>query len=525
MPREIVYNENIRRKIQSGVDQLANTVKITLGPKGRNVLIQRPGQSPLVTNDGATIAKEIELEDYFENMGAKIIKEVAAKTNEVAGDGTTTATVLAQFIIHEGFKNIASGANPMEIKKGIQGATQLAAAAIRKLADPVKTREAIAQVAAVSAEDAEIGEMIAQAMEKAGMDGFITVDESGSRDTTLIVKAGMQFERGYLSPEMVTDKAKMIAELDNPYILITDRKISNPQELVPLLDQVAEQGRSLLIIAESVEGTALSMLVMNMKKGVLNVVAVHPPAYGAGRKARMDDLAFLTGSTFITEDMGYVLKETTLNMLGSASSVRVEKQNTVIVGGAGDKETVATRIRNLRILIEKAEYDFDRKQLEERLARLASGVAVIKVGAVTETEMKEKKLRIEDALNAAKAAVAEGIVPGGGLAYIVIIPVVKAYVETLSGDMKTGAAIILKALMEPARQIAENAGMEGSTVIAEVQRRAAGIGFNAATGEYTNMIEAGIVDSAKVTRLALQNAASVSAVLLTTEAGVTYTKE
>jgi chaperonin GroEL len=525
MPREIVYNENIRRRMQSGVDKLANAVKTTLGPRGRNVVIQRPSGSPLVTNDGATIAKEIELEDYVENMGARLIKEVTLKTYNVAGDGTTTATVLAQYIIREGFKNIASGANTLELIKGIQGATQLAVAAIRKLAKPVETREAIAQVAAVSAEDTDIGEMIAEAMEKVGMDGVITVDESESRDTTLNVKEGMQYEGGYLSPEMVTDKKKMVAELDSPYILITDRKISDPQELVPLLDQIAKQGKPMLIIAEGVEGEALGMLVMNKKNGVLNAVAVRPPAYGDGRSARMDDLAILTGGTFITKDMGYVLQETTLDMLGSAISVRVEKQNTVIIGGAGDKKAVATRIRYLRMLIEKAEYDFDRKQLEERLAKLVSGVAIIKVGAATEIEMKEKKQRIENARNAAKAAVAEGIVPGGGVAYINTIPAIKAYIETLSGDMKTGAAIILKALVEPARQIAENAGLEGSSVIAEVKQRPAGVGFNAVTKEYTNMMEAGIVDSAKVVRLALQYAASLSAVLMTVEVGVTDTKK
>ena len=525
MPKEIVYSEDFRRRIQSGVDNLVNAVKITLGPKGRNVVIQRSSGSPLVTNDGATIAKEIELEDSVENMGARFIKEVALKTYDAAGDGTTTATVLAQYIIREGFKNIASGANTVELKKGIQGATQLAAAAIRKLAKPVETRKAIVQVAAVSAEDTDIGEMIAEAIEKVGMDGVITVDESGSRDTALNVKEGMQYEKGYLSPEMVTDKVKMVAELENPYILITDRKIVDPQELVPLLDQIAEQGKPLLIIAEGVEGAALGMLVKNKMNGMLNAVAVYPPAYGDGRRARMDDLAILTGGTFITEDMGYVLQETTLDRLGRAASVRVEKKNTVIIGGAGDKKAVETRIKYLRMLIEKAEHDFDRKQLEERLAKLVSGIAVIKVGAATEIEMKEKKLRIENALNAAKAAVAEGIVPGGGVTYINIVPAIKVYMETLSGDMKTGASIILKALVEPARQIAENAGMEGSSVIAEVRRRPAGVGFNAVTKEYTNMMEAGIVDSAKVVRLALQYASSLSAVLLTLEVGITDTKK
>lgn len=524
MPKEIVYSEDFRRRIQSGVDKLANAVKTTLGPMGHNVVIQKPDGSPLVTNDGATITRQIVLPDYVENMGAQLIKEVTSKTYDMAGDGTTTAAVLAQYIIREGFKNITAGANIVELKKGIQGATQLAAAAIKKLARPVETREAIAQVAAVAAEDTDIGEMIAEAMEKVGMDGVITVDESGSRDTTLIVKEGMQCEVGYLSPLMVTDKEKMVAELDNPYILITDRKISDPYELVPLLDQIAKQGKPLLIIAESIEGDALNMLVMNKMKGVLNAVAIHPPAYGDGRRARMDDLALLTGSTFITKELGYVLQETTIAMLGSAASVKIDKHNTVIIGGAGDKETVAARIKYLRLLIEKAKYDFDKKQLQERLAKLVSGVAVIKVGAVTETEMKEKKLRIENAVSAAKAAVAERIVPGGGVAHINIIPAIKAYLKTLSGDMQTGAGIILKALAEPARQIAENAGMEGSTVIAELKQRPAGVGFNAVTKEYTNMMEAGIVDSAKMVRLGLQFAASLSAVLLTVEAGITDTK-
>ena len=444
MPKEIVYSEDFRRRIQSGVDKLANTMKITLGPKGRNVVIQRSSGSPLVTNDGATIAKEIELEDCVENMGTRLIKEVALKTKDMAGDGTTTATILAQYIIREGFKSITSGANAVELKKGIQGATQLAIAAIRKLAKPVETREAIKQVAATSAEDTDIGEMIAEALEKVGMDGVITVDESEGRDTFLNVSEGMQLEGGYLSPEMVTDKEKMVAELDNPYILITDLKIADPQELVPLLDQVAKQGRPLLIIAEGVEGRALGMLVINKMNGVLNVVAINPPAYGDGRRARMEDLAILTGGTFITKDMGYVLQETTLDMLGSASSVRVERKNTVIIGGAGDKKALTTRIQYLRMMIDKAAYDFDRKQLEERLAKLDRGVTIIKVGATTEIGMKEKKLRIENAVHATKAAVAEGIVPGGGVVYINIIPAIKAYVETLSGDMKTGAAIILE---------------------------------------------------------------------------------
>jgi chaperonin GroEL len=524
MPKEIVNGEDFRRRIQSGVEKLANAVEITLGPRGRNVVIQSSSGSPLLTNNGATIAKEIELEDPVENMGTQLIKEVALKTKDMAGDGTAIATVLAKYIIREGFKNIASGANPVELKKGIQGATQLAVAAIRKLAKPVETRKAIAQVATTSAEDTAIGDLIAKAMEKVGMDGVITVDESESRDTILNVSEGMQLEVGYLSPVMVTDKEKMVAELEDPYILITDRKIADPQELVPLLDQVAKQGRPLLIIAEAVEGGALGMLVINKMNGVLNAVAIYPPAYGDGRRARMEDLAILSGATFLTQDMGYLLQETTLDMLGSAASVRVERKKTVIIGGAGDKKELATRIQYLRMMFEKAEYDFDRKQLEERLAKLDKGVAIIKVGAATEIEMKEKKLRIENAVHTAKAAVAEGIVPGGGVVFINIIPAIKAYVETLSGDMKTGATIILKALVEPARQIAENAGMEGSSVIAEIRRCPAGFGFNVMTGEYTNMLEAGVVDSARVVRLALQSAASLSAALLTVEAGVTNIK-
>jgi chaperonin GroEL len=496
-----------------------------LGPKGRNVVIQRPSGSPWVTNDGATIAKEIELGDDAEDMGLRLIREAAVKTKDLAGDGSTTALVLAQVIIREGMKNISFGANPIELKKGIQGATQLATAAIRKVANPVETREAIAQVAAAAAKDPAIGEMIAEAIDRVGMDGVITVEETGSRDTTLIVKEGMQLGVGYLSPEMVTDRETMVAQLENPYILITDRKIDDPQELLPLLEQVAKQGRPLLILAEGVEGKALGMLVMNKMNGALNSVAIHPPAYGEGRRARMEDIAILTGGTYITDAMGYVLREATLDLLGSAASVRVEKKNTVILGGAGDKNALAARVRSLRMRIEKTQYDFDRKQLEERLAKLCSGVAVFQVGAASEIEIQEKKVRIEKGISAAKAAAAEGIVPGGGIAYLSIIPAIKAYVSTLSGDMKTGAAILLKALVQPARQIAENAGMDGSAVLAEVKRRPPGCGFNAQTGEYANMIEVGIVDPARMVRLALQSAASVSAVLLTVEVGITDSKK
>lgn len=521
MPKDIVFDENLSGKVLLGVNQLADTVKTTLGPKGRNAVLTRSGVPPLVTNSGWVIAKEIELEDPASNMSAQIFKEAASKTGDAAGDGTTTAIVLAQCIVHESMKNIAAGASAVEIKKGMQGATQLVAAAIRKLAKPVETRDAITQVASLSAGDESIGDMIAQAMEQVGADGLITVDESPNMNTTLSVAEGMQFEKGYISPDMVTDREKMVAELSHPYILVTDQSISNAQEIVPLLEQIKKQGRPLLVIAESVEGEALGMLVTNMLNGVLSVVCVHPPAYGDGRKARMDDIALLTGGTFISEDMGYRLKDTTVEMLGSAASVKAGKKSTVIVGGAGDKEAVDTRISYLRMMIEKTEYDFDRKQFKERLAKLVSGVAVIKVGAHTEIEMKEKKERTEDALAAAKAAVAEGIVPGGGTIYLDIIPAVNAYTESLQGDRKTGAAIIQKALEAPARQIAENAGKDGSVVVDTIKNHPPGVGYNVMTDEYSNMVDAGVVDSAKVARLAIQNAASVAAMLMTAGAGVT----
>ena len=525
MAKEIFYGEDARRKLQAGVDQLANTVKITLGPKGRNVLISKSFGSPLITNDGVTIAREIELADGVENMGAQVVKEVASKTNDVAGDGTTTATLLAQIIIKEGFKNVAAGANPMELKKGIQGAVEVAVDEIGKISKPVESKEAIAQVAAVSAADPAIGELIAEAMEKVGKDGVITVEESKSMGTSLDVVEGMQFDRGYLSAYMVSDTEKMVANVENPLILITDKKISNIQELIPLLEQVMKAGRKLMIIAEDVEGEALATLVLNKLRGVVDVVAVKAPGYGERRKAMLEDIAILTGGTVISSELGYELKETTLDMLGSAASIKVDKENTVIVGGAGDKADVEARVANLKAQVEEATSDFDKEKLQERLAKLSGGVAVIKVGAATETELKEKKLRIEDALNATKAAVEEGIVSGGGVALVNTIPAVAAYVETLSGDVKTGAAIIRRALEEPVRQIAENAGLEGSVVVAEVKKSAVGVGFNAATEEYVNMIEAGIVDPAKVTRSALQNAASASAMLLTTEAGIVDIKE
>ena len=498
MAKEIFYGEEARRKLQSGVDQLADTVKITLGPKGRNVLISKTFGSPLITNDGVTIAKEIELEDSVENMGAQVVKEVASKTNDVAGDGTTTATLLAQIIIKEGFKNVAAGANPMELKKGIQGAVDVAVDEIGRLAKPVETKESIAQVASVSAADEEIGHLIAEAMEKV---------------------------RGYLSAYMVSDTEKMEAVMENPLILITDKKISSIQELVPILEKVMQQGRKLLIIAEDIEGEALANLVVNKLRGVIDVVAVKAPAFGDRRKAMLEDIAILTGGTVIASDLGYELKEVTLDMLGSAATVKVDKENTVIVSGAGSKADVQARIGSIKTQIEETTSEFDKEKLQERLAKLSGGVAVIKVGAATETELKERKLRIEDALNSTKAAVEEGIVSGGGVALVNTIDAVKKYVETLSGDVKTGAMIIVRALEEPVRQIAENAGIEGSVVVAEVKKSRAGVGFNAATEEYVNMIEAGIVDPAKVTRSALQNAASASAMLLTTEAGIVDIKE
>ena len=525
MAKELYYGEEARRKLQAGVDKLADTVKITLGPKGRNVLLDKKFGSPLITNDGVTIAREIELEDAVENMGAQVVKEVATKTNDVAGDGTTTATLLAQIIIKEGFKNVAAGANPMIIKKGIQGATEVAVENIKKIANPVETKEAIAQVAAVSAGDATIGELISDAMEQVGKDGVITVEESKSMGTVLEVVEGMQFDRGYLSAYMVTDTEKMEAVLENPYILLTSKKISNIQDLLPLLEQVVKTGRKLFIVCEDLEGEALATLVLNKLRGTFECVAVKAPGFGERRKAMMEDLAILTGGTVITEELGYDIKETTLDMLGTAATVKVDKDNTVIVGGGGDSKEIQDRIASLRTMAAQTSSEFDKEKTLERLAKLAGGVAVIKVGAATETELKERKLRIEDALNATKAAVEEGIVAGGGVALANTIPAIAAYVDTLSGDEKTGAQIIMRALEEPVRQIAENAGFEGSVVIAEVKNRDAGVGFNAATEEYVDMIEAGIVDPAKVTKSALMNAASASALLLTTEAGIVDIKE
>ena len=525
MAKDLYYGEDARRKLQAGVDKLADTVKITLGPKGRNVLINKAFGSPLITNDGVTIAREIELEDAVENMGAQLVKEVATKTNDVAGDGTTTATLLAQSMIREGFKNVAAGANPMVLRRGIQGAAEAAVAKIATISKPVETKESIAQVAAVSAADEQIGQLIAEAMEKVGKDGVITVEEAKSLGTTLDVVEGMQFERGYLSAYMVTDTDKMEAVLENPYILLTDKKISNIQDLLPLLEQVLKMGRKLLIVAEDVDGEALTTLVLNKLRGTLDCVAVKAPGFGDRRKAMMEDIAILTGGVVISEEVGYDLREATVDMLGQAGTVKVDKDNTVIVNGAGDRDEIAARANSIKGLIEETESEFDKEKLQERLAKLSGGVAVIKVGAATETELKERKLRIEDALNATKAAVEEGIVAGGGVALCNTIETVAAYVETLDGDAKTGAKIVLRALEEPVRQIAENAGFKGSVVVAEVKNSPAGVGFNAATEEYVDMIEAGIVDPAKVTRSALQNAASASAILLTTEVGIVDIKE
>jgi chaperonin GroEL len=525
MAKEINYGEEARRKLQAGVDQLANTVKITLGPKGRNVLLERKYGSPLITNDGVTIAKEIELEDAYENMGAQLVKEVATKTNDVAGDGTTTATLFAQSIIKEGFKNVAAGANPMLLKKGIQKAVDVAVEEIKKNAHIIETKENIAQVASVSAGDEEIGRLIAEAMEKVGRDGVITVEESKSMGTTLEVVEGMQFDRGYLSAYMVTDAEKMEAVLENPYILITDKKISNIQELLPILEQIVQQGKKLLIIAEDVDGEALPTLVVNKLRGTFECVAVKAPGFGDRRKAMLADIAVLTGGKVISEELGYELKEATLDLLGTANTVKVDKENTVIIDGAGDPAEIQARITQIKAQIEDTTSEFDKEKLQERLAKLSGGVAVIQVGAATETELKERKLRIEDALNATRAGVEEGIVSGGGVAFVNAIPAVAKLVETLEGDEKTGAAIIMRVLEEPVRQIAENAGLEGSVVVSKVKTSEKGIGFNAAKEVYEDMYKAGIVDPAKVSRFALQNAASASSMLLTTEACVVDIKE
>lgn len=525
MAKDLFYGEESRRKLLAGVDKLADTVKITLGPKGRNVLIEKSYGSPLITNDGVSIAKEVELEDQVENMGAQLVKEVATKTNDVAGDGTTTATLLTQAIVREGFKNVTAGANPMVLKRGINGAVEAAVDYLKNSAKKVDDKESIAQVASVSAGDQEIGRLISEAMDKVGKDGVITVEESKSLGTTLDVVEGMQFDRGYLSPYMAANSEKMEAVLDHPYILLTDKKISNIQEIVPLLEDIMKSGSKLLIVADDVEGEALATLVVNKLRGTLDVVAVKAPGFGDRRKAMMEDIAILTSGTVISEELGYELKETTIDMLGRAETVKVNKDHTVIVNGNGSRTEIKERIDSIRAEAEETTSDFDREKLQERLAKLAGGVAVINAGAATETELKDKKLRLEDALNATRAAVEEGIVSGGGVALIGAIPAVTEYADSLEGDMRTGAKIVERALEEPVRQIAENAGFEGSVVVSKVKESPEGIGFNAASDEYVNMIDAGIVDPVKVTRSALQNAASVSGMLLTTEAGITEIKE
>ncbi|GIP35140.1 chaperonin GroEL [Paenibacillus sp. J2TS4] len=518
MAKDIMFSEDARRAMLRGVDALANAVKVTLGPKGRNVVLEKKFGSPLITNDGVTIAKEIELEDAFENMGAQLVKEVATKTNDVAGDGTTTATVLAQAMIREGLKNVTSGANPMVIRKGIEGAVKTAVAELQKISKPIEGKNSIAQVAAISSGDDEVGELIAEAMEKVGNDGVITVEESKGFATELEVVEGMQFDRGYISPYMITDTDKMEAVLDEPYILITDKKIANIQEVLPVLEKVVQQGRPLLIIAEDVEGEALATLVVNRLRGTFTCVAVKAPGFGDRRKAMLGDIAALTGGQVITEELGLELKSTSVEQLGRSRQVRVTKENTIIVDGSGDKKDIGVRISQIRTQLEETTSEFDKEKLQERLAKLSGGVAVIKVGAATETELKERKLRIEDALNSTRAAVEEGIVSGGGTALVNIYKAVEG-VEA-SGDEKTGVNIVLRALEEPVRIIASNAGLEGSVVVERLKGEKLGVGFNAATGEWVNMIDAGIVDPAKVTRSALQNAASVAAMFLTTEAVV-----
>ena len=526
MAKKIVYGEEARKALLNGVNQLADTVKITLGPKGRNVVLDKKFGAPLITNDGVTIAKEIELEDAYENMGAQLVKEVATKTNDVAGDGTTTATLLAQALVREGMKNVTAGANPMVLRRGVQKATDAAVEAIVKNSQKVSGTKDIARVAAVSSSSDEIGQLIADAMEKVTADGVITVEESKTAETYSEVVEGMMFDRGYVTPYMATDTDKMVAELDDPYILITDKKISNIQEILPLLEQIVQSGKKLLIIAEDIEGEALTTLILNRLRGTFVCVAVKAPGFGDRRKEMLVDIATLTGGQVISEEVGLDLKDTTMDQLGRARQVKVDKENTIIVDGAGDSSAIQGRVAQIRSQIETTSSEFDKEKLQERLAKLAGGVAVIKVGAATEIEMKEKKLRIEDALAATKAAVEEGIVAGGGTALIDAIPAVKAYVEEAQGDEKTGAAIVLKALEEPVRQIAANAGIEGSVIVEKLKNEAkVGYGYNALTGQFQDMIEAGIVDPTKVTRSALQNASSVAATILTTESLVADIKE
>ncbi len=525
MAKEIKYGAEARAALEAGVDKLANTVRVTIGPKGRNVVLDKSYGAPLITNDGVTIAKEIELEDAFENMGAQLVKEVATKTNDVAGDGTTTATVLAQAMIKEGMKNLAAGANPIILRKGMKKATEKAVEALAGMSKAVDGKDQIAKVAAISAGDAEVGNLVADAMEKVSKDGVITIEESKTMQTELDLVEGMQFDRGYISAYMATDMDKMEAVLDDPYILITDKKVSNIQDLLPILEQVVQSGARLLIIAEDVEGEALTTLILNKLRGTFNVVAVKAPGYGDRRKAMLEDIAILTGGQVISSELGMELKETTMDMLGRAKSVKVQKENTVIVDGYGDKEAIASRVAQIRAQIEETTSEFDKEKLQERLAKLAGGVAVIRVGAATETEMKESKLRMEDALNATRAAVEEGIISGGGSAYIHASKKVAEFAAELEGDEKTGANVILKALEAPLYFIADNAGLEGSVIINKVRESEVGIGYDAAAEEYVDMVKSGILDPVKVTRSALQNATSVASTLLTTESVVANIKE
>ena len=525
MAKEIKYGAEARRALEEGVNKLADTVRVTIGPKGRNVVLDKSFGAPLITNDGVTIAKEIELEDRFENMGAQLIKEVASKTNDVAGDGTTTATVLAQAMVHEGMKNLEAGANPIILRKGMKKATDVAVEAIAKMSSKVKDKDQIAKVAAISAGDAEVGQMVADAMEKVSNDGVITIEESKTMKTELDLVEGMQFDRGYVSAYMATDMDKMEANLDDPYILITDKKISNIQEILPLLEQIVQAGARLLIIAEDIEGEALTTLIVNKLRGTFNVVAVKAPGYGDRRKEMLKDIATLTGGQVISEELGMELKDTTMDQLGRAKSVKVQKENTVIVDGMGDKNAIADRVAQIKAQIEETTSDFDREKLQERLAKLAGGVAVIRVGAATETEMKEAKLRMEDALNATRAAVEEGIISGGGSAYIHASKAVTKAIEELEGDEKTGAKVVLKALESPLFHISANAGLEGAVIINKVRESEVGTGFDALTEQYVDMVENGILDPAKVTRSALQNATSVASTLLTTESVVADIKE
>ncbi len=525
MAKDIIYGEDARKALQAGIDKLANTVKITLGPKGRNVVLDKKYGSPLITNDGVTIAKEIELDDSFENMGAQLVKEVSSKTNDDAGDGTTTATLLAQALVREGMKNVAAGANPMSVKKGIEAAVNAAVKAVKKNSVAVKDNADIERVATVSAGDGYIGSLIAEAMEKVSADGVITIEESKTADTTCEVVEGMQFDRGYISPYMVTDADKMEAVIDDAMLLITDKKISVIADILPLLETVLKSGKKLVIIAEDVEGEALQTILLNKLRGTFTCVCVKAPGFGDRRKDMLQDIAILTGGTVVTSDLGLELKDTTIDMLGTARQVKVTKENTIIVDGAGNSEDIKARVAQIRTAIEASTSDFDREKLQERLAKMAGGVAVVKVGAATETEMKEKKLRIEDALAATKAAVEEGIVAGGGVALINAIPAVAALLDTEDADYKTGVQIVLKSLEEPVRQIAANAGLEGSVIVDKIKNSDDGYGFNFATNEYSDMLAAGIVDPAKVTRSALQNAASVAAMVLTTESLVTDIKD